>query len=509
MEVELKLLIDTHHIPLFKKHPLIKKYAQSSPVEQEQMAIYFDTPSHALRRCGAGLRIRQAENVWTQTLKAGGSVASGLHQRHEWESILHSPEPDLYALRKMIKAHGAWDELIASLKNADQLCPIFTTTIQRTIWQLRLPTGDEIECVLDQGNVNNSARSEVISEIELELKSGSPLHIFDFALELLKKVPLRIGNQSKAERGYALNMQQQSAAVKAESLVLSKKMTINQAFEAIIENCLQQIQANEAGVVKADNIDSLHQMRVGLRRLRSALDLFQEVIAAPNDLRQELDWLSQAISEARDWDVLATKTLELVKIDDAEVDVEGLRRAALSKAAELHRVAAEAIDSVRYTHFALSFSRWLKSSDWREAHPRLKGKDIEKRLKLFSKDTLKHDQQRLKKRGRQFQEADSHARHRVRIAAKKMHYDTEFFQSLYASKETKEYIAALSDLQDKLGLLNDITVGDGLLMEIQKDQSELSSVSNFIRGYLAARAAEDEQKVKKLWKKFKSKHLPK
>jgi triphosphatase len=303
MEVELKLLISPQDIQSFKKHALLKKYAQSAPVKQEQFDIYFDTTDLDLRESDAGLRVRQTGKVWTQTLKAGGNVAGGLHQRHEWETILLGPEPDLYALRKIIDVCGAWDKLIASPKIARQLKPIFTTNVHRTIWQLQLPEGDEIECVLDEGEINNADRRNPVSEIELELKSGNALHLFDFALELLKKVPMRIGNQSKAERGYALNMQEKPLAVKAKSLALSKKMTIERAFEAIVENCLRQIQANESGVAHSHDVDSLHQMRIGLRRLRSVLGLFREVIALPEALQQELDWLSDEISAARDWDV--------------------------------------------------------------------------------------------------------------------------------------------------------------------------------------------------------------
>jgi len=150
----------------------------------------------------------------------------------------------------------------------------------------------------------------------------------------------------------------------------------------------------------------------------------------------------------------------------------------------------------------------LLGNEWRESLRQLKGKDLRKRLKIFSQDMLEKDQQRLKKRGRQLKDADAKTRHRVRIAAKKMRYDTEFFQSLYPSNETKEYVAALADLQDGLGSLNDIAVGESLLLQIEQDQSGLSGITGFIRGYLAARAAEDERKVKKLWKKFKTKQLP-
>ncbi|MFC7297148.1 CHAD domain-containing protein [Herminiimonas aquatilis] len=508
MEIELKLLIRPEHIQSFKKHPLIRKYAQSPSIEQDQTDIYFDTPDQDLKRCGAGLRVRQAGNIWTQTLKAGENAGSGLHKRQEWESVVHGPEPDLHVLRKMISAHAACGELISSHKIAARLRPIFTATVRRTSWQLHLPAGDEIECVLDQGSINNLAYSAPISEIELELKSGNVLHIVDFALALLEKVPLRIGNQSKAARGYALNSQKECIAVSAKHLILSKGMTIHQAFEAIAENCLQQIQANAACLEQSNSLESLHQMRIGLRRLRSALELFQEMIAIPDELRQELDWLSEAISAARDWDVLATKTLESIKIDEVEGYFD-VKIAALEKAAALHQVAAKAIDSDRYTHLILSLTRWLQSNDGRELLPRLKTKDRKKSLKIFSRNMLEHDRRRLRKRGRQLKNADARARHRLRIAAKKMRYDTEFFQSLYAPKASKEYVAALSVLQDSLGYLNDIAVGDELLMEIDRGQPELTRITGYIRGYLAARAAEEEPKVRKMWGKFKSAHLSK
>lgn len=508
MEVELKLFIRPQDIASFKKHPLLKKYARSAPVTQEQVGIYFDTDTHELRKSDAGLRVRQAAKVWTQTLKAGGEVGSGLHQRHEWESIVHRAEPDLYALRKLIDVRGAWDDLLTSPKFAARLHPVFKTTISRTIWQLHLPNGSEIECVLDQGDISHADRSDAVSEIELELKSGKASYLFDFALELLKKVPLRIENRSKAERGYILHAQDKPAAVKAESLQLSKKMTMNQAFAAIVENCLRQVQANAPGVIAADSIENLHQMRIGLRRLRSALKLFEELITLPDELRLELEWLSDAISAARDWDVLATKTLETIRADAVDDELDEVRRAALAKAAQLHQAAAAAVDSVRYTRLILSLAHWLQDGAWRESLPPLKGKDLRKRLKMFSQDMLKKDQQRLKKRGRQLKDADAKTRHRVRIAAKKVRYETEFFQSLYPSKETKKYVAALADLQDGLGRLNDVAVGEKLLREIEEHQSELTGVTGFIRGYLAAAAAEDERKVRKLWKKFKAKQLP-
>ena len=139
-----------------------------------------------------------------QTLKGGGSINGGLHSRHEWELQVSGPAPDLEGLREMLGHKSAWDRLLRAPKIDERLCPIFTTHVIRKVWDLRLPHGDKVECVLDLGYIECNNLKVPISEIELELKSGNPLHLFDFALALLQDIPMQIGNFSKADRGYAL-----------------------------------------------------------------------------------------------------------------------------------------------------------------------------------------------------------------------------------------------------------------------------------------------------------------
>jgi inorganic triphosphatase YgiF len=138
------------------------------------------------------------------------------------------------------------------------------------------------------------------------------------ALQLLQDLPLRIGIQSKAQRGYGLFHQARraqqgiaasSSASRAKPLQLTRKMPVERAFLAVVNNCVEQIQANDIADQDSDDIERLHQMRVGLRRLRSAFTLFDPVITLPASLAAEFDWVSQAIGNARDWDVLATQTL--------------------------------------------------------------------------------------------------------------------------------------------------------------------------------------------------------
>jgi triphosphatase len=183
MEIELKLLVPSNLAPALRRHRLLKEYATSEPHAQIMTDTYFDTPDLHLRRCNAVLRVRRVGDAhWVQTMKGGGSVDGGLHRRHEWESRLGGPAPDLALLRDVVDRKSAWGRLMRSPVVEDQLSPIFSTQVERMVWELRLPQGDEVECVLDQGRLERDDATVPISEIELELKSGQPAHLFDFAL---------------------------------------------------------------------------------------------------------------------------------------------------------------------------------------------------------------------------------------------------------------------------------------------------------------------------------------
>ncbi|MBB5390289.1 MULTISPECIES: CYTH and CHAD domain-containing protein [unclassified Herbaspirillum] len=513
METELKLLLAPGHVKALIRHPLLARHALAAPRTKDQTGVYFDTPGNDLRRNDAGLRVRRTGGEYIQTLKAGGGVQGGLHQRNEWESQVAGEQPDLAALREMVPADAKWARRVFTSELAQQIRPIFATRIKRMLWDLKLPDGSEVEFVLDRGTVEHGDLKTRVCEIELELKAGSPLALFDFALQLMQDIPLRVGIQSKAQRGYALYHQAAggapaSNATKAAALALSKKMSVEQAFSAIVGNCVEQIQANDIADGDAGDVERLHQMRVGLRRLRSAFTLFGEVIALPDALAGEFEWLSRHIGAARDWDVLAGATL--ASVPAADLDAPGLaavKKAAHKQARALHQAAAEVVASPRYTALALHLSRWMLAAQWREAMTGEQLAALEQPLSRFARQMLRHDEKRMKKRGSKMKD-DPRSRHRARIAAKRMRYDTEFFQALYREKNSKPYLKALSRLQDQLGLLNDISVANRLLDELQARHPALAAGIGYARGFLAAQVSDGEEKVRRLWKKWKAQQLP-
>lgn len=509
MEIELKLLVDPAHVNALRSHPLLQECAVEKPHEQKLVSTYYDTPDLQVRKCDAALRVRKAGRRWMQALKGGGHVAAGLHSRNEWEGRVAGPALDPAALQDMVDADSDWGRLVRDDDLMGSLIPVFTTRVTRTIWELRLSDGTEIECALDRGMIEHADRKTRVSELELELKSGEPQRLFGFALQLLDRVPLRIGNVSKAERGYALYAPQTPQSVTAAPLELSPCMTVEQGFQAIAAGCIAHVQGNETGVADGCDPESVHQMRVGLRRLRSAFKLFKEVLPLPDAMVDEFGWLAAQLGAARDWDVLSASTLAAVaRTAPPEAGVAALQQAATDIAAIRHEQAVAAVVSVRHTRLMLGFVHWLQGASWRDAMSEKQRKQLDAPLKTFADHTLVKDQRRLLKRGKHLRRADVQARHRLRIAAKRARYTAEFFQSLYPAKRVRRYVRMLSALQDELGWLNDVAVAEGLLQELQEQQEGWAAAAGFARGYLAYSVLHDDQRLHQLWKRFKPVGLP-
>lgn len=298
-------------------------------------------------------------------------------------------------------------------------------------------------------------------------------------------------------------------AVRAEKIKLGKRMTVGAAFHDIAASCCKQIDANHAAVGRGDAPEALHQMRVGLRRLRSALRLFGDLVALPVKLREELDWLQRQLGDARDWDVLAASTLP--KVADAlpdDVELVLVRLAAEARANALRAAAAQAVGSVRYAELMQHLGGWLEHAGWRGHRSPRQRRALDEPASAFAGDALRDSHRRLLKRGRELKDASASTRHRARIAAKQTRYAAEFFQSLYPKKQVRPFVQALTGLQDELGWLNDVAVADGLLKQLEQGEARLDGSAAYTRGYLASIARTDDRKLRQQWRAFKPMALP-
>jgi triphosphatase len=489
METELKLQVAQPDLSRLRQHQLLADHAHDVPTEHQLTDTYYDTPKLELWRNGVTLRVREEADTWIQTVKTASASSATLHERGEWESPLPSGQPQPVEIARQIKSEKI-ARLLGSPGVAQALRPIFKNTTRRTIWNLELPDGQFVECALDTGNIDCDGQTVAIGELELELKKGNPTQLFELALALHEDIPLQIANDSKAARGYALIEKQAAKPVKAVPVRLNRKMSLEDAFRCMGLNCLQQMEANVPGVL-TQSVESLHQMRVGLRRLRALLDMFGELAPLPSDVREGLEWLAGELGATRDWDVLANSTLDKI----AGLDTAELKALATARARELHQALLVSLRDPRYTQLVLQLNGWLHGRHWRRVTNFAENSPLSSRATDGMTPLLHKAQRRLRKRIDSLDQANPAERHRIRIAAKKARYAAEFFSDLLPGSRVKQYISSLSSLQDGLGTLNDMEVASKLLPELEKHGSSRSV--GFALGYLSSASGADLPQLKK------------
>ncbi|WP_245841859.1 CHAD domain-containing protein [Sphingomonas lenta] len=411
-------------------------------------ARYFDTPEGELRRAGLSLRIRRSGDVRVQTLKAEGAALGALLARPEWERAVEDDTPVL---------DDAPEAMRGALPNGavHALAPAFSVEVERRVGAV-LDEAGGIEVVIDRGVVRGDRREAPVAEIELELTDGTPAALFALARMLADAAPVRLGMLTKAERGYRLLDRAADKPVKGAQAAIAPDAGTGEAFAAIAGACLRQFRLNEDLLLRAQDPDALHQARVALRRLRSALSIFRRVVADNRfeHLRGELRWLAATLGEARDLDVLLARTGRRDALGEA-------------RAAAYARV-AEALGSVRARTLMLDLAEWLAVGAWRTAPADAAA--VARPARDFAEETLDRLRRRLKKRGKDLRHVDDETRHEVRIDAKKLRYAAEFFAGLFPGDKRKRrarrFIGAMQDLQAHLGDLNDIATAPVVLARL-------------------------------------------
>ena len=513
MEVELKLLVAPHDLARVERHPALKGMRRWAARREHLATVYYDTPDFALAREGVALRVRRSGERSIQTLKAEGIAAAGLHAREELEwPLAGNGSPDLAVLDET-----PYRRLFARKRVRERLQPVFTTEFDRAARMVAFADGTAAELAIDRGEIRAGERAAPISEAEIELKTGDAHRLFALAREIARDVPIRLGHASKAERGYALARGAPAVPQKARPAALDGPLSAGAALRRIAFGCIAQMQANEDGLLVGKDPEYLHQFRVGLRRLRSCLGLAGLALGKPAvaGVAAELRWLQNALGPARDWDVLATETFAtLARSVEAGTELKAFR-ARCARIRRAHGEAArEAIRSPRYTVLVLAlgeqfahddlagFAREVPPADG--AQPAHHGPGLAAPVAEFAAFVLDRLDRRLRKHGVGVPKATPEARHQARIAAKKLRYATEFFAALFPKKRVGPYLAALEQLQDILGALNDAVVADRLLAEAAAatKQPVPERVDGLVRGWMAAVAMNELAGFKRAWREF-------
>jgi CHAD domain-containing protein len=236
----------------------------------------------------------------------------------------------------------------------------------------------------------------------------------------------------------------------AQEADIDPKMQAESAFQAVARMCVERFRDHLTELRQNWDAEALHQARVGLRQLMAAFTLFRPMIedqAFPS-LRDRIKTATRSLGDARNLDVI----LEAAH----RPDLPALRSTVSLLRSRAYADMTQRLESGSDGRLADDLLDWLEHGAWRRQHADLRHRPL-----------AKFAARRLDKRWRKFLERSRHvdklapgARHKVRIAAKKLRYGLEFMgplaQRRKARKRRRALIATMKEMQDALGALNDL-----------------------------------------------------
>lgn len=301
-------------------------------------------------------------------------------------------------------------------------------------------------------------------ELEVEMKRGSAADGLELADGLDGVTAL--GVLTKSRSSFALAGGEPNS-FKAEAIELNPDMPATEAFRTVARACIRQLRLNEPILIASRSAEPLHQVRVAMRRLRSALSLFKPIVGDQEyeGFKRGLRDFSHKLGEARDLDVyLARNTVSNPSENGgfSPLALERSGRVQFERDQTYQRV-IRALQSKRFRLLMQNFVIWIEAGPWCTWEEPKKQAARDQAIVDFAAHALDRRWRKLKHGGRHLARLSPEQRHRIRIDAKKLRYASEFMSGLMGNPKNrklhKRFIAALESLQARLGDLNDVQTG--------------------------------------------------
>jgi triphosphatase len=466
IEAELKIALNPAGLRRLRRAPALARMRAGPRRTRALVSVYYDTPDLALAAADVSLRLRRIGRGWVQTVKrrAGGTASAGFFAHEEFEI----PAPGGRLALDVADPEGA----LAAVREAAgdrPLAPVFETRVRRTTERLSTPAG-EVELALDDGEIRAGARRAPICEAELELVSGEVGAIFAVARALFPAGPVRFGSENKAARGYALakggTVATALAPRNARALDVEPEATVESVARDFLRDCLAQIADNMAVIAESDDAEGPHQLRVGLRRLRTGLAIFGPSLgtAAMAPLSEAAKSLGQTVGTLRDADVL----VEEVVAHAAGPGLDAAAATALAQALEarrqsVRRAVRKALAGPEAIGFVFDLAAFIEGRGWLAPSDYSQTERLAAPIGAIAADILDKRHRKVMKRGRRIRKLDAEALHELRKELKKLRYAVDMLGPIYKDDAVRPFLRSLKELQDSFGSLNDAAMAHAAL----------------------------------------------
>ena len=525
-EVELKF-----QVPASAWRAVEAAVARAASQRTRLEAAYFDTPDWRLAAAGIALRLRKEGRRRVQTAKAAGADAMQRLEHNVPIGGRFGAAIDRLAGADPLRHAGTpvGERLAAALapRPDEAQAPTLVEQYRSVVWRRHRPLrveGGVVELALDRGELVAGGRREPVCELEIELLRGDPRAVIATATRWVRRHGVWLDVRSKSERGVRLARGiVRGPVVKASAVTLDRAMGADDALRAVIASCLRQILPNASEVAadaaaeaahagsalrrtasdaRAETVAEcetqsgekndaarddgiaghVHQLRVGLRRLRSALRFF-DGWTTPLDAQavESLTSLFRQLGAARDRDALAASLMP-------ELQAAGAPRFALPAAppgptpGELVRAPAATLALLSVLAFQLDGAPPQSPAAAGEGVPDDANAPQPTLAEAVSR-RLERWHRRIVRSAQHYDTLSDDERHRLRKRVKRQRYAAEFVAALFPAGAVARYLAQLAPLQEVLGHYNDVCVG----LEMYRTAVGEDARAWFAIGWLTAR----------------------
>jgi CHAD domain-containing protein len=256
---------------------------------------------------------------------------------------------------------------------------------------------------------------------------------------------------------------------------------LSMAFATVITHCTNLIVVSTAILRANEDSDALHQLRVGLRRLRTALTAFRDGLQAGPlaKLKSELRWLQDETTSTRDWQVCVGESLSRIAASVRSPDLPVLTTLALAQLDVAEERCRKLLDNPRFHAFLLLLQEWKR-------HPEQCFLAEGEALRPYVHRVLTKARKQLKRLYMRLSELDVAELHGLRIRVKRLRYMTELFETLGRRKAVHRYVGELKQLQHHLGAIHDAVIAQDLIVSLRGSTDGCAHAVGLVQGWCAA-----------------------